>query len=193
MNTLTRLRVRGFTLVELLIVVSIIGVLATIGVPTFRTMVQKAKKSEAKVALGGLYTAETAFFSEYGTYGSVLDKIGFDLEGSQANRTYNVGFLAGACTAAGGPAAGAASIPLKSAAAGSALNLAFPGYYLGTQDFAYSTTKFVGSGCTASVINTTDFTAGAAGNIAPGASALTDIWKIDRFRNLANVQDGTAK
>ena len=56
----------GFTLVELLIVVAIIGVLSTIGVPTFKRMIQKSKKSEAKVNLGGLYTAEQAFFAEKG-------------------------------------------------------------------------------------------------------------------------------
>src|SRR4051812_23901987 len=92
-----RAKLYGFTLVELLIVVAIIGVLATIGVPTFRQMVQKSKKSEAKVALGGLYTTETAFFSEYGVYGSNIDKIGFDLEGSANNRIYTVGFQDSSC------------------------------------------------------------------------------------------------
>src|SRR3989338_11106065 len=87
---------RGFTLVELLIVVAIIGVLSTIGIPTFRKMVQKAKKSEAKVALGGLYTAETAFFAEYGVYGSYLDKIWFELSGT-GGVTYTIGFPTSAC------------------------------------------------------------------------------------------------
>ena len=187
---LSQTRERGFTLVELLIVVSIIGVLATIGVPTFRTMVQKAKKSEAKVALGGLYTAETAFFSEYGVYGSMLDKIGFDLEGSQANRTYNIGFLQASCAALGG-----GTIPAKTTPSGSALNLAFPGYFNGTQDLAYLSTKPNGGACggASSNITETDFTGAAGGLIAPGAGAVTDLWKIDRFRNLANVVDGTAK
>src|ERR671910_792159 len=85
----------GFTLVELLIVVAIIGVLSTIGIPTFRRMVQKSKKSEAKVNLGGLYTAESAFFAEYGGYGNNLDKIGFETDGS--NLMYVIGFPTTTC------------------------------------------------------------------------------------------------
>src|SRR5688572_23908334 len=87
---------RGFTLVELLIVVAIIGVLSTIGVPTFRKMVTKAKKSEAKVALGGLYTVESAFYTEYNVYGNHLPKVGFELEGGK-NRLYTVGFPPSNC------------------------------------------------------------------------------------------------
>lgn len=90
-----RLNRSGFTLVELLIVVAIIGVLSTIGVPTFRRMVQKSKKSEAKVSLGGLYTSEQAFFAEYGAYGNQVYKIGYETDG--AANVYTVGFPTGTC------------------------------------------------------------------------------------------------
>ncbi len=46
---------RAFTLVELLVVVSIIGVLAIVGVPTFRLMVQKAKQAEAALNSGNMF------------------------------------------------------------------------------------------------------------------------------------------
>ncbi|MBY0370262.1 prepilin-type N-terminal cleavage/methylation domain-containing protein, partial [bacterium] len=78
---------RGFTLVELLIVVAIIGVLSTIGVPTFKRMIQKSKKAEAKVGLGGLYTTEAAFFAEYNGYGNNLAKMGYAIDGA-ASATY---------------------------------------------------------------------------------------------------------
>lgn len=89
----------GFTLVELLIVVAIIGVLATMGVPAYKRMVERAKTKEAQVALGGIYTANIAFQSEYGAFGSNLAGIGFDFEGSGAN--YLVGFADAACQGAG--------------------------------------------------------------------------------------------
>jgi prepilin-type N-terminal cleavage/methylation domain-containing protein len=85
----------GFTLVELLIVVAIIGVLATMGVPAYKRMVERAKTKEAQVALGGIYTANIAFQSEYGTFGNNLAGIGFDFEGSGAN--YLVGFPTNNC------------------------------------------------------------------------------------------------
>lgn len=86
----------GFTLVELLIVVAIIGILTTIGMPTYKRMAQKVKKSEAKVLLGGVYSAEAIFFSEFGAYGNNLLKIGFEVEGAPSY--YAVGFPHGGCS-----------------------------------------------------------------------------------------------
>jgi type IV pilus assembly protein PilA len=55
---------KGFTLIELMIVVAIIGILAAIAIPNFLTYQAKAKQSEAKVALGAIFTSETAMFAE---------------------------------------------------------------------------------------------------------------------------------
>src|SRR5438876_11486819 len=59
---------RGFTLIELMIVVAIIGILAAIAIPNFMTYQAKAKQSEAKVGLGGIFTTATSFFAENNTY-----------------------------------------------------------------------------------------------------------------------------
>src|SRR4051812_34794702 len=71
---------QAFTLVELLITVAIIGVLATIGVPTYRKMIQKAKQTEAKTNLAALYKMEAAFYAETNTYGTNLTSVGFTPE-----------------------------------------------------------------------------------------------------------------
>ncbi|WP_414645174.1 type IV pilin protein, partial [Candidatus Deferrimicrobium sp.] len=48
---------KGFTLIELMIVVAIIGILAAIAIPNFLRFQAKSKQSEAKTNLGGIFTA----------------------------------------------------------------------------------------------------------------------------------------
>ena len=59
---------RGFTLVELMIVVAIIGILAAIAIPNFLRFQLKAKSSEGKTNLAAIRTAEESYYAEYGYY-----------------------------------------------------------------------------------------------------------------------------
>jgi type IV pilus assembly protein PilA len=66
---LQRIRNRkGFTLVELMIVVAIIGILAAIAIPNFLSFRLKAKTSEAKSNLGAIRSTEVAYFAEWNWY-----------------------------------------------------------------------------------------------------------------------------
>jgi len=66
---LQRIRNRkGFTLVELMIVVAIIGILAAIAIPNFLQFRLKAKTSEAKSNLGAIRSTEVAYFAEWNYY-----------------------------------------------------------------------------------------------------------------------------
>jgi type IV pilus assembly protein PilA len=69
-----RKNTKGFTLIELMIVVAIIGILAAIAIPNFLKFQAKSKQSEAKTNLKGIYTAETGYFGEnnrYDNFGAV--------------------------------------------------------------------------------------------------------------------------
>ena len=72
---------KGFTLIELMIVVAIIGILAAIAIPNFMAYQCKAKQSEAKGNLGNLRTMQEAYFAENDTYGNAIANIGFSTKG----------------------------------------------------------------------------------------------------------------
>lgn len=61
-------RKRGFTLIELMIVVAIIGILAAIAIPNFLRFQLRSKTGEARTNLAGIRTAEESYFAEYGQY-----------------------------------------------------------------------------------------------------------------------------
>ena len=59
---------KGFTLIELMIVVVIIGILAALAIPRFMRSTTKAKQSEAKQLLKQIYTMQRAYRQEQDTY-----------------------------------------------------------------------------------------------------------------------------
>lgn len=82
----------GFSLIELMIVVAIIGILAAIAVPNFQRFQAKARQAEAKSSLAGIYTAEKAFQAEWNQYFTDFRNIGYRPEGTFR---YEHGFAGG--------------------------------------------------------------------------------------------------
>jgi len=58
----------GFTLMELMIVVAIVGLLAAIAIPNFFGMQKRAKTTEAKSNLGALWALQEAYYIENEAY-----------------------------------------------------------------------------------------------------------------------------
>ena len=55
---------RGFTLVEIMIVVAIIGILASIAIPKFAEMIRRSKQGKTKGEMGSLRSAITLYYGD---------------------------------------------------------------------------------------------------------------------------------
>lgn len=69
---------KGFTLLELVVVVIILGILATLGFTQYTRMVEKGRTAEAKMILGQIRTAETAYNQQYGAFTSDIGNLSLD-------------------------------------------------------------------------------------------------------------------
>jgi type IV pilus assembly protein PilE len=65
---MTRVRQRGVTLLELMTVVMIIGVLASIAIPSYRTYLMRAQRSDATAALLRVAAAQEKFYLQNNSY-----------------------------------------------------------------------------------------------------------------------------
>lgn len=164
----------GFTLVELMVVVAIIGILSAIAVPNFKKYQAKSKQSEAKIQLAAVYNAEVGSSADWDTYATCLGDLGYE---QSPKGYYIVGFQSHDTTTAG----------IITGRGGSCAS--------GSQNFTPAAGLQKATGVT---VATTDlptslgqnsFTAGAAGNIGTGNSGK-DIWIINNSKTLTNTGVG---
>jgi len=151
---------KGFTLIELMIVVAIIGILAAIAIPNFLRFQARAKQSEAKQNLGAIFTAYTAYFSDNNTFpGAVSVTVG----GSSFN-----------CLAV-------ADWEPKGQIRYNYNCVGIPAFSPAVNNSACTTSMALTAG------TQTDFTVAACGNV--DNDAFVDEWTIDTAKRLKNAFD----
>lgn len=101
MKKFLRANQAGFTLVELMIVVAIIGILSAVAVPNFKRYQAKSKTSEAKIQLAAAYTAEQSFYGDFGIYHNCFTYMGYDPKKEEDNRYFAIGINNGVAINAG--------------------------------------------------------------------------------------------
>jgi type IV pilus assembly protein PilA len=94
-NSKLDLKQNGFTLVELMVVVAIIGLLSAVAIPNFQKYQARTKTAEAKLHLSSIYTAEQSFYATYNVYHTCLKYMGYDPSEEINSRYYTVGFATG--------------------------------------------------------------------------------------------------
>ena len=80
---------KGFTLIEVLIVVIILGILATIAIPQFARMTRKARLAEAWTNLAAIRTGESVYYMEESAYTTNIGQLDAG-EATSTNFTYSV-------------------------------------------------------------------------------------------------------
>ncbi|MBL7715006.1 MAG: hypothetical protein JNL01_06020 [Bdellovibrionales bacterium] len=174
-----------------MIVVAIIGILASIAIPNYQKYQARSRQTEAKISLAALYTAEQGYVVEASTYSMCLQNIGYQPTGNLIY--YATGFDGAADTGLCGPTGATACNQYYSA--GTATACAATGS--ATSAFQYDATAKVAQAAVLTASNTlagttmnqSTFTGQAKGNVT-SSGAVYDTWTVNQQKTITNTVSG---
>ncbi len=170
---------RGFTLVELMVVVAIIGILASVAVPNYQKFQAKAKQVEARSGLANINAVESAYSVDASTYTGCLSAIGF--ANTATVRNYTMGFSNAQAMSTSCNNGSCLAIYSGGTSTGSCTQGDTQTVFLANK--ATDGTPIAEGALTLTGVATTSYTAQALGKINPSNVSSIDSWKA--------TQDGT--
>lgn len=74
---MSKIKSAGFTLIELMIVVAIVGIIAAVAYPAYQDQVRKAKRSDGQAKILDAMARQERYFSENNTYTVTMTNLGY--------------------------------------------------------------------------------------------------------------------
>ena len=99
LTKLTKKNEEGFTLIELMIVIAIIGILAAIAIPQFSAYRKRSYNSAAQADIRNAATAQEAYYVDFSTYATAVANITGTTYGLWLSKNVTLTVVAGTTTA----------------------------------------------------------------------------------------------